>query len=277
MTAVPDCNYSNNNYICVEEDECTDGKASCGANSAGLCVDLPHDQGQYACQCQQGFQQLVPWNNHSMCVDIRECDNPSTCSQQMQGGLCIEQNGGYLCACRNGYRLTTSGNMQSCVEINECVEQPAICGGGTCSDTPGSYSCSCNGGYQLYNGVCVDINECAQLVYPCGIPTAQAFCYNQIGYSSSAPKGFTCTCPNGYMFVLPDSICAQINNCNSSGQSSCGNDPNAQCVNFQQQYYCACGSGMNFNGSYCVQVNSMPLSYVNGTLALTGPYSFTTI
>jgi hypothetical protein len=49
------------------------------------------------------------------------------------------------CDCPRGYRLDTSG--QKCVDENECVERPRICGNGTCSNVDGGFDCACADGY----------------------------------------------------------------------------------------------------------------------------------
>lgn len=274
MISVPDC--TNANFVCVEENECFSGKADCGIKFSATCIDLPHDQGKYKCQCASGFQQADSSNPQSACVDIRECDNPTTCQQQINGGLCIEQTGSYLCACANGFRIQTTGNNQpTCVEINECVEQPGICDGGACVNSVSNYSCQCPPGYEFKNGHCPDINECALALNPCGLPSDQAFCHNMPGTTSDHPSGYLCVCPPGYMFPLTEKYCVEINNCQQNGPNiqPCGQDPNIECVNFQGSYYCACTNQRLFNRNtkQCVQPATWPITYDDsGTSSLSG-------
>lgn len=273
MISLPDC--SNSNYVCFEKNECVTGEANCGPSYSSACVDLPHDQGMYKCQCANGFQQTDPNNLKSACADIHECDNPSTCNQQLSGGVCIEEVGGYLCACKNGFRLQTNATDQaSCVDVNECVEQPGICDSGTCINGFSNYTCLCPPGFQFKNGHCPDVNECALAINPCGLPSNQAFCHNLQGFTPDHPNGYVCACPPGYVFPVNQLYCQEINNCAASGGSfqPCGSDPNVECVNYQGSYYCACTAQRLFdsNSKQCVVPQTWPISYSdNGTNSIT--------
>ena len=50
-------------------------------------------------------------------------------------------DGSYRCECPPGYKLDASG--KKCVDDNECLTRPKICGNGTCSNLDGSFECSC--------------------------------------------------------------------------------------------------------------------------------------
>ncbi|KAF4379304.1 hypothetical protein F8388_013522, partial [Cannabis sativa] len=69
---------------------------------------------------------------------------------------------GYLCRCSEGYQ----GNpylSNGCIDIDECKQQPNLCGNGTCINKAGSYTCSCHNGYtprKLHNEtVCMRNND----------------------------------------------------------------------------------------------------------------------
>ena len=53
--------------------------------------------------------------------------------------------------------------MRTCVDIDECSDQPGLCVG-NCLNEPGSYMCSCPTGYRLLSSgrKCTDIDECAE-------------------------------------------------------------------------------------------------------------------
>ena len=39
------------------------------------------------------------------------------------------------------------------LDINECQDDPGICGNGTCNNIPGTYSCRCDSGFALNGGI----------------------------------------------------------------------------------------------------------------------------
>ena len=48
-------------------------------------------------------------------------------------------------------------------DINECTEDPTVCGAGTCQNMDGSFKCYCPVGFvSLDSKSCEDINECAE-------------------------------------------------------------------------------------------------------------------
>ena len=75
-------------------------------------------------------------------------------------GICSNMDGSFKCECNEGYKLSISG--LSCIDVNECQENPMICLHGRCKNTIGSYVCKCDDGYvhSADGGFCVDHNEC---------------------------------------------------------------------------------------------------------------------
>jgi len=49
------------------------------------------------------------------------------------------------------------------LDINECAQNPSICGNGACENLNGTYRCHCNPGYDVdaSGKKCVDIDECS--------------------------------------------------------------------------------------------------------------------
>lgn len=63
------------------------------------------------------------------------------------GGKCWETPAGALCTCPHGFKLSTSNNTSTCVDIDECEEgEFGICSQ-LCENIPGSFLCSCLPGY----------------------------------------------------------------------------------------------------------------------------------
>ena len=92
--------------------------------------------------------------HHSAVIsDIDECTVGHLCDH-----TCNNTEGSYRCGCRSGYMLMLDGMMcrgknkhcYKCTQyntiisdINECVDDPGICGD-ICINTMGSYNCSCS-------------------------------------------------------------------------------------------------------------------------------------
>ncbi|XP_029862971.1 adhesion G protein-coupled receptor E5-like [Aquila chrysaetos chrysaetos] len=141
------------------------------------------------------------------------------------------------CGCKSGYRPPAWRRdiLDSCDDINECLEQPQPCGPHeTCSNFPGTFNCSCDQGYRpapptgdpptttppdtpprpaSHN--CVDVDECAEVGKErCG---GGKICFN-------TPGSFECHCPPGYADT-PDGNCTAVTVppplC-SDDQSHCG-------------------------------------------------------
>ncbi|XP_023600325.1 nidogen-1 [Myotis lucifugus] len=90
----------------------------------------------------------------------------------------------FACECSIGFR----GDGRTCHDIDECSEQPAVCGShAVCNNHPGTFRCECEQGYRFSEeGTCVDVDECRpSRCHP------DAFCYN-------TPGSFSCQCKPGY-------------------------------------------------------------------------------
>ena len=72
----------------------------------------------------------------------------------------------YRCECPAGYKLDQSG--KKCVDDNECLAIPNVCGNGTCSNLNGSFECACENGFAPGPlGNCEDIDECVEYGHQC--------------------------------------------------------------------------------------------------------------
>ncbi|XP_016321198.1 CD97 antigen-like isoform X2 [Sinocyclocheilus anshuiensis] len=140
-------------------------------------------------------------------------------------------------SCVLGY-VKRSGN---CVEDNECVSQPSICGkNARCFNTVGSYYCQCHEGFTTLSAhnftqadaiSCKDINECVVGSADCSPNTE---CVNSEG-------GYKCTCATGYISSNSGQgvQCIDRNECNDP--SFCGK--HASCHNTAGGFYCICDAG----------------------------------
>ncbi|XP_016371583.1 adhesion G protein-coupled receptor E2-like [Sinocyclocheilus rhinocerous] len=146
-------------------------------------------------------------------------------------------------SCVRGY-VKRSGK---CVEDDECVPQPSICGkNARCINTVGSYYCQCHEGFTTHSTrnftqadsiSCKDINECVVGSADCGPNTK---CVNSEG-------GYNCTCKADYISSNGEEIfnagqgvqCIDRNECNDP--SFCGK--HASCHNTAGGFYCICDAG----------------------------------
>ncbi|KAG2444377.1 hypothetical protein HXX76_001133 [Chlamydomonas incerta] len=179
--------------------------------------------------------------------------------------------------CHNGF--TWDAAKQKCVDRNECLDTPNICGGvATCVDIPWSYACYCpsindhypGGNYPgtftynaatktcedataspkcaygtfRYKGACVD-DPCldANLQSPCGA--------NQVCRAARDGSAFTCSC-NGQMFGTD----CRTNPCYSDPCCPVAGSTCAPAADWLSRT-CTCPPGYTTtdNGATCVDIN----------------------
>ncbi|XP_062570988.1 hemicentin-1-like isoform X1 [Saccostrea cucullata] len=168
------CRNTQGSFVCV----CPPGqilladKQSC----AGL-EYLEPDPVQNLPKSSHGYQNSKPLGQNRRpqngCAHSRKCFRRSRRSQ-----------------CLSGFRFNSTS--KTCVDINECSEDPGICQH-SCNNTIGGYQCVCPPGYKLgRNGRnCVDINECITSSIDCG---PERMCFNKRGDVSC----IDIPCPDNY-------------------------------------------------------------------------------
>uniref|UniRef100_A0A9J7ZJE0 Growth arrest-specific 6 n=2 Tax=Cyprinus carpio TaxID=7962 RepID=A0A9J7ZJE0_CYPCA len=106
-------------------------------------------KGEFQCHCFTG------WSGVMCEKDVDECSRGNGACEHD----CNNTMGSYHCSCRHGYEL--SGHHK-CLDVNECVETPDVCGSAHCSNLNGRYECLCEEGF-VYDNItksCVDVDEC---------------------------------------------------------------------------------------------------------------------
>ncbi|XP_060929872.1 latent-transforming growth factor beta-binding protein 4 [Limanda limanda] len=202
--------------LCRDINECLEAEF---CFSRGECVNTP---GSYTCVCSQGFTLS---DNGTSCLDVDECAKSGVCVD----GRCVNTEGSFYCQCQPGF--TTNPESTTCLDVDECVASGgSVCGSQRCENTIGSYRCltSCEPGYQVYQGRCVDINECANKT-ACG---GHAFCQNLIG-------SHVCECDRGFTASADGSACVDEDECVSLA-GVCGS---ARCENVDGSFMCECDHG----------------------------------
>jgi len=150
------------------------------------------------CICRTG------WTGNTCNVDENECNsdnNKQICEKLGEHFRCVNSEGGYACACKQGYEEVKDEETGSrkCVNINECLNGKASRGHNceqVCVDTPGSFVCGCKPGFKLQkNGKnCRDVDECKRGMKEGKKPKCDAEnsnCKNTLGdYECSCKSGF---------------------------------------------------------------------------------------
>ncbi|XP_052261801.1 uncharacterized protein LOC127865823 isoform X2 [Dreissena polymorpha] len=215
-------------YLCEDVNECSKpDDYKCSGN--GSCVNK---DGNWTCNCPD-YAQLVYHNNtYQDCSRevFYSCESAIYQTYKCPNGLRTCNASVWSCQCHDGYNLTGTGVNSTCIDIDECKENP--CGHGICSNTDGKYSCTCNKGFELDapRKSCIDIDECLH---------SNDICVN--GKCTNNNGNYTCNCLNGFYEQFRNqyvTYCTDIDECTNASYSCDG-----KCTNLQGSFTCACPDG----------------------------------
>ncbi|XP_048583421.1 fibrillin-1 isoform X2 [Nematostella vectensis] len=214
---------SMNGRKCYDINECEGPTKVCQ-------FDCKNTDGSYECSCPKGYQVDA---DKKKCLDVDECKTGAHNCQYR----CVNTVGSFRCECPIGYMK----NGVTCVDKDECMMTPNLCGEAKCVNTPGSYVCKCNSGFE-YNPqtkTCGDKDECKGQSQLC-----QFGCVNLIG-------SYRCGCQPGFTLSYYWNQCQDVNECQTN---PCGG---AQCQNTLGSYYCGCAQGYILapNRQSCQDIN----------------------
>lgn len=192
--------------LCVDKNECTyNGGAENGCKQ--ICVNL---EPGYSCACDAGYV-LNP--DGKTCADIDECAKGThTCRS-----TCYNTRGSFSCECSEEYGQKFDEETGTCVNLNECLEYPNICGSKSCckdlEPNAGMYLCSSEVASNTPSTVSSTINNLF------GGGSSQSAPANECLLSAIEIQGFLNR-------QIPDTPSAA--NC----QSACASDPSCNYFNF---------------------------------------------
>ncbi|PAV59903.1 hypothetical protein WR25_12503 [Diploscapter pachys] len=178
------------------------------------------------------------WNyENGRCVDIDECQLLQ--DDCLESQRCFNLPGSFKCirtlSCGTGY--TMDSKTEQCTVHNLSCD-PKKCGEGELQNpiTGECISVQCPLGYYPKNGMCNDVDECAQQDR-CS-PSEE--CVNTPGSYRCQQKGNLCG--NGYEVNKDSGFCEDIDECKTG--MPCGNN---MCINVLGSFKCRCNAGYEFN------------------------------
>ncbi|OZC08479.1 hypothetical protein X798_04540 [Onchocerca flexuosa] len=207
------------------------------------------------CECFSGYvdfsRQHGMGAGHVCRKVINECaTGKHDCSSSAS---CIDTANSFTCRCRDGFRDESPdlANRPGRVCVRALIPEPPECDVNdpmscdakkkeVCLFVNGTYKCQCAAGYdRLPDGRCLVINECDdQRLNDCA---SDADCIDQA-------DGYTCQCKNGFADISPPDkpgrICrTRVNECAEPQKYHVDCDPNAVCIDTDEEYTCSCRPG----------------------------------
>ncbi|XP_059158121.1 uncharacterized protein LOC131942326 [Physella acuta] len=213
-----------NGYSCEDENEC----------NLSLCSQrCLNTVGSYSCYCFIGYR-ISDHDKHSCetCPGNKYGENcTSTCECRGRATRCDSVIG---CVCQDNWTGTFCDQ-----DVDECLNSTSCRHDQLCVNTDGSFKCKCLDGYTDINGMCTNIDECADV--------STNGCLSQpFSICTDNPGSYTCVCQEGYFKINKYYYCQDIDECNMI-TDSCDH----KCVNMQGSYNCECLNG--WYGSNCYQ------------------------
>ena len=216
---------------CTDDyNECSDSSVLACLNG-GSCSNM-HPPQRFQCSCSPEYYGDHCENRYDDCTS-------DTCGDH---GFCIDKvrtspgQKKYECRCEHGYELS-SGSNPTCVDINECQNNPCYANVG-CINYDGGFDCkACPTGMTGNGKYCEDINECLINNGGCST-TPKVQCRNK-------SPGFQCDpCPAGYegdgRYCRKASIC-DVQNGGCSPLATCSEGSGGSVT-------CKCIPGYSGNG-----------------------------
>lgn len=189
--------------------------------NGGTCQRLLNGQAQCLCTSH--------WKGLRCEQDVNECEKNQT-SICLNGGVCINNPGGYKCRCSENYL------GEHCEQKHICLQSIVCYNNGQCRPDGAGYRCECTSSYKGEN---------------CQLPTCESLpCQYNGTCLPDEERGFQCNCTDtGYE---GDQCESEINECLSN---PCLN--NGTCIDQVAGFICSCPK--NFLGFHCEEKRFLAL------------------